>query len=356
MFHKAILEQHPFLAHGVILSPIFLSYAFGLWSPVAYAFLCLPGPFFWDIIPMGILAAAPLLKLWMTPLGIMVHFLSPHRHLPSGKKPLAHLSPSFTRFFLVGMALSCLLWIGKAAAEGFWFDSLLATKNRVVLMANLGLILWSRVTWKNKIVLLALVLLSTFLLGARTALLGFFVGLVAYYGLLWRRKLMTSLMVVGIYVWGGASLFLSFSWIETLSWIQPILHRWPTFEIRFAVWKTVQNWGQSHFWLGVGLDTLFKELRKLAQIFPGYPIHPHNIFLELQASFGIGGPLLLGAFTLFLARQTWRGHFPPIMLATFSYGMVLMMGYLSFFKDSWFVVWNLFSLQILNQSQQQKSR
>lgn len=69
--------------------------------------------------------------------------------------------------------------------------------------------------------------------------------------------------------------------------------------------------------------------------------HPHNIFLELKASFGIIGfglilfSLLQGIGCLYKKNA----HDVPLNIALLVYGGVLWSSYLSFFKDPWFLAW-----------------
>lgn len=333
--------EKPRTLAGLLVSPLYFSYAFGLWSPMAYWLV--KTPYLWLMsIPLGAVALAGYrLTLCMSPLVLVCYYFHQKRGIYS-KIPL----PS-RGLLLTSMAMMGCVWLVKAGLTGFWFDSLLPTKNKLVLLTTLGLILWPRLSYREKSGLFMGIFLCDIVLGTRTGILAFLLGLGVYYALLWHRKITSAIVAGAMYVGGICSLWLSFSWIEQLSWVAMASKGWPTFSLRFLVWKMTQAWGQEHFWVGLGPQTLFQRLKEATHVIPEHPIHPHNIFLELQTSFGICGPVFLALCIFWVVKETWKDRLCAIHLAVLSASMVFMVGYLSFLKDPWFIASTLFGLSVL---------
>jgi hypothetical protein len=123
-----------------------------------------------------------------------------------------------------------------------------------------------------------------------------------------------------------------------------------SFYERLVVWKYVSRIAEEHMWFGRGLCSLFFDLKTpLAYVYKGKAytstiVHPHNLFLEIRASFGIVGlSLFIGSLIEWMRRVEKRCSAEPFLhvlsMSGLVYLVVLWSGYLSFFKDPWILAW-----------------
>ena len=151
------------------------------------------------------------------------------------------------------------------------------------------------------------VAVALWLTGSRGALLWGVPAGLAVLAVAWRGGRQTLLAACGAGLLGLA-----------LFWLggQERLVNWETVGLRWQVWQASWALWQEHFWAGVGPGGFFWQ-------YPAYlPTgaaevdmpHPHNVWLELATTWGVGGllwgALVGGAFVRALRRQWQTGGEP----------------------------------------------
>ena len=123
-----------------------------------------------------------------------------------------------------------------------------------------------------------------------------------------------------------------------------------SFYERLVVWKYVSPIAEEHVWFGRGPCSLFFDLKTpLAYVYKekAYTstiVHPHTLFLEIRACFGIVGlSLFIGSLIEWVRRAEKRCSGEPFLyvlsMSGLVYLVVLWSGYLYFLKDPWILAW-----------------
>lgn len=276
------------------------------------------------------------------------NFLSPFKRawkqIPA--RGLSFLHPM--DFWLILIACVTLVWL---LCVGLPVKTLfpafpLRYKNAVLLFNFLALpFLWRRSGWGYLIAMIAV----NYFLGVRTGMMALVVAGGAWIVAGRWPKFFVTVMSLALLCGGwwavyGLDMFIDGSWIATLG------GRDRSFYERILVWKKVAHIMREYPWFGRGPCSLFYDLKTpLTYVHQGESytvtiVHPHNIFLEIRACFGIVGlAVFIGAVIAGMRRAYKKWSINPsffaLSMSGLSYLFVLWSGYLSFFKDPWIVAW-----------------
>ena len=241
-----------------------------------------------------------------------------------------------------------ILWIMCAAGPIKVMHSVLPLryKNVLLLLNGLGLpFLGQSLGWFCFAVMIGI----NCALGVRTGGLALCMAGAAWIMVrYWPKKFLLfmsfGLVLAGIWSIYGVDLLINSSWLVALG-----KHDHSFYE-RLVVWKKVSGIARENFWFGMGPASLFQALKRpleyfyRGKVFAVSIVHPHNVFLEIRASFGsVGLALFVGSIiaSVYQAQHKWKEHtdFFALGMSGLVYLLVLWSGYLSFFKDPWIVAW-----------------
>ncbi len=116
-----------------------------------------------------------------------------------------------------------------------------------------------------------------------------------------------------------------------------------SFQERLVVWGTVTDLYHESPWWGMGPYSVSQALRNsLFYVHGGYMlarIHSssHNMILELKACLGSVGLWIFWAAVMQQMSRLRHRQDSAVLLAVGVYGMAMLSGYLSFFRDVWFL-------------------
>ena len=249
------------------------------------------------------------------------------------------------QIWLAVVALGVVLWFVTIGwPNGMAYSNIpLKVKNSVILLNVLTLPLLSVPRgW----MLAGAMGGMTYGLGVRTGAIAFILALLAYGWAKRAPRTCVTCLALGMVLYGLVVLF-GMEWMIKSTLLQNLGQHYPSFYERLVVWEKVNELWRSHFWWGLGPSSLSEILRApLTYLYQGKAIttiirHPHNLLLELKASFGFVGYLLMfGSMgSIFCGWIHRSSSYLPLRVAHFVYAIILWSFYLSFFRDPWFPAW-----------------
>lgn len=212
-------------------------------------------------------------------------------------------------------------------------------KNSLCLATAGTILCWQGV---KSLGILGFILGISFLGGARTNGIALVLALcIMGIGRLTPRRTGTFLMIVltgyVLVVWVGVDVIIH----NPLS--QALAERLRSFQERTVVWRMVTDLYTQNPWWGIGPYSVSQVLKNTffytygGVIWDAFIRHPHNVIFEIKACLGSVGLWLLWAASMEKIRALRSREDSAIMLAIGVYMVTMLSGYLSFFRDSWFL-------------------
>jgi O-antigen ligase len=269
----------------------------------------------------------------LTPLVVGLLTLIPSWSLDLSVKIRANFQKWF--YIRMGIALIPQLVIYKMTGDSLILKNTLCLASAAILMGWQG---------RKSIGILLFVMGVSLLGGARTNLLALMVALCVVEVARLKPKLTCSLLIASVTFY----FFVMWGWAEFICH-NPLSHalaeKLRSFHERTVVWDMATALYHKNPWWGIGPYSVSKVLtHSFSYMYQGSMWnelirHPHNILLEVKASLGsVGCFLLWGALIQQIMRMR---HRPDVAtgLATGVYALIMFSGYLSFFRDPWFLGW-----------------